>query len=76
MARLPDRAEPLTKGNAIMTAEQEQVIRWAVRFIQNEECQSYLGDLEGTQSMSAPVEFMNLAEAVKQLPDREKYEAA
>ena len=59
-----------------MTPREEEVLRWAIRFIQNENSQSDLKELAGSQSMDIPVEFMNLAEAVERLPEeiRKKYE--
>lgn len=46
------------------------VIRWAVAFIESEEAQGSLTELQGTQSAGAPAEFLRLAEAVQEYKRR------
>ena len=55
---------------------EEAVVKAAIIFCETEEAQESVAELEGSQSMSYPVEFMNLMDAVKQLKEKVKADGA
>lgn len=50
-----------------MNKLQEAVIAAAIAFVNEPEMREHREELRGTESMSAPVEFMNLCDAVEML---------
>lgn len=56
------KVAPSTR-RAVKEAEQ-RIVKWAVAFCNDPEIRESFEALEGTQSASAPAEFMNLCEAV------------